>query len=575
MTSRLHRGRLRPIDRPWGCVVRTAIAAVVLGLGCTGRTGGSAASPAAAAGPGQAPALDELRLLGLLGALADDALGGRYTLHEDIDRAAEAIITRYRQAGVAPAGDAGYRREFEIVVGVDPGPGTAVTLGDGPSTIALRPTALLPLPEGTAGDVEGPLVFVGYGIGESSVGAPFDELAGVPVDGVVAVVLAGAPRRPADATTGARGFGRRDRSLGRKLQRLAEAKAAAVIVVDDPAALEAGSGRAAPDLPVSTEDRPMRRRVAIPVLQLHATEAQARLRAGERTLGALQHEIDREGQPRSGPLGQRARVVVDAEPRVARAPNVLAMVPGTDLADEIVLVGAHYDHIGTDAPGHGRCRQSRGTDDAICNGADDNASGSAIVAELAQVMTAGPAPRRTVVFVHFSGEEMGLLGSRDLAARLDTVPPFAGRRVVAMLNIDMVGRLRERLTVSGVGSSAGWMDLLDEIGSRGMRVLYDRALTERSDHAPFYERGIPSLFFFTELHADYHAPGDELEGIVPEGVMQVAGLVAEVTWRVADGAVLPFQLPEDPAEGLVPALPGEDPGTIVKVVGPDGQVESG
>ncbi|MEM9462046.1 MAG: M28 family peptidase [Myxococcota bacterium] len=554
-----------------------AIAAVVLGLGCSGRRGDSTASPAAVVGQDRAPALDERRLLGLLGALADDALGGRYTLHEDIDRAAEAIITRYRQAGVVPAGEQGYRREFEIVVGVDPGPGTAVTLGGGRTAIDLQPKALLPLPEGAAGDVEGPLVFVGYGIARTSAdaGAPFDELAGVPLDGAVAVILAGAPRRPANATTGARGFGRRDRSLGRKLERLAEAKVAAVIVVDDPAALEAGSGRAAPDLPASADDRPMRRRVAIPVLQLHATEAQAGLRAGGRTLGALQFEIDRAGQPRSRSLGRRARVVVDAEPRVARAPNILAMVPGTDLADEIVLVGAHYDHIGTDAPGHGHCRQLRGTDDAICNGADDNASGSAIVAELAQVMTAGPAPRRTVVFVHFSGEEMGLLGSRDLAARLDTVPPFAGRRVVAMLNIDMVGRLRERLTISGVGSSAAWMGLLDEIGPRGMRVLYDRALTERSDHAPFYERGIPSLFFFTELHADYHAPGDELGGIVSEGLMQVAGLVAEVTWRVADGAALPFQVPEDPAQGLVRALPGEDPGTIVKVVGPDGQVEGG
>lgn len=554
-----------------------ALGAVMLTLGCSGRVSSATDSPPASAGQtqGEGP-LDPLRLLDLLDELASDALGGRYTLHEDIHRAAAAIITRYRQAGVISAVGDDYQLDFEIVVGVDPGPGTAVRVRDGARSITVDPEALVPRPEGTAGDVEGPLVFVGYGIvHEPGAAFAFDELAGVDLTGAVAVVLEGAPQRPDSATTPPRAFERRDRSLDRKLERLAEANAAAVIVVDDPAALEASSERAAPELPAFTEDRPVRRRVAVPVVQLHASEAQARLRAPGLRLGALQARIDRQGRPRSGPLGDlRARVIVDAEPRVARAPNILAMVPGTDRADEIVLVGAHYDHIGTDAPGHGHCRRREPADaDAICNGADDNASGSAIVAELAQVMSAGPAPRRTVVFVHFSGEEMGLLGSRALAARLDAVPPFAGRRVVAMLNIDMVGRLRERLTVSGVGSSEGWMGLLDEIGPRGMRVLYDRSLTQRSDHAPFYERGIPSLFFFTELHADYHAPGDEMAGILPEGLLQVAGLVYEITRRVADGYPLPFAAPQTPAEGLVPALPGQDPATVVKIVGPDGPDE--
>lgn len=556
-----------------------AAGVLMLGLGCSGRASRSADAPAAIVGTAiSGGVLDELRLLGLLDELASDALGGRYTLHEDIHRAAEVITTRYREAGVVSASGDDYRLEFEIVVGIDPGPGTAVILADGPSSITVDPEAIVPRPEGTAGEAEGPLVFVGYGIVHEPEGAaPFDELASVDLRGSVAVVLEGAPPpRSASATTPPRAFGRRDRELGLKLGRLAEAGAVAVIVVDDPAALEPGSERSAPRLPSLTEDRPLRQRpVAIPVLQLHASEAQARLRPSGRTLGALQVSIDREGRPHSGPVGgTRARVVVDAEPRVVRAPNILAMVPGTDLADEIVLVGAHYDHIGTDEPGHGHCRrQERDEVDTICNGADDNASGSAIVAELAQVMSAGPAPRRTVVFAHFSGEEMGLLGSRDLAARLDTVPPFAGRRVVAMLNIDMVGRLRERLTVSGVGSSEGWMGLLDEVGPRGMRVLYDRSLTRRSDHAPFYERRIPSLFFFTELHADYHAPGDEVVGILPEGLLRVARLVYEVTWRVADGHPLPFAEPRTPAEGLVVGLPGQDPATILKIVGPDGRVE--
>ncbi len=514
-----------------------------------------------------------MRLLGVLGELADDALGGRYTLHPDIRRAAEAITSHYRDAGVAPATDDGYLVDFDIVVGVDPGPKTTLTLGT--TSIAFDPLLMAPRPEGSPGRAEGPLVFAGYGIvHEPTAAAPFDELSGTSLVGAVAVVLEGAPRRPPDANSPPRAFGRRDRDLGHKLQRLAEAGAAAVIVVNDAAALEPGTTGPAPALPSLDTDRPMRRRVDIPVVQLHASLAQVELGRDGQTLGSLQAQIDRDGTPMSGPLSAgTASVVVDATPRVIRAPNILAMVPGTDLADEIVLVGAHYDHIGTDEPGHGHCRaRTEGTEgptDSICNGADDNASGSAIVAELAQVMTAGPAPRRTVVFVHFSGEEMGLLGSRALAARLDELPPFAGRRVVAMLNIDMVGRLRERLTVSGVGSSERWMELLDAVGPHGMRVLYDRSLTQRSDHAPFYERDIPSLFFFTELHADYHAPGDEMVGILPDGLLQVAEMIAEITWRVADGYALPFAAPRSPAEGLVRALPGEDPSTIEKIVEPE------
>jgi len=556
-------------------------------LGCTPRGSGSTVpepSPTKASGAG-GPALvegaagslaeriDAMRLLGLLDELASDALGGRYTLHPDIDRAAEAILARYREAGVAPGSPAGYRVDYEIVVGIDPGPGTALSLGA--AAPLVDPAKLQPRPEGAAGEAEGPLVFVGYGIdGAPGISrTPFDELAGLPLEGAVAVVLEGAPRAPA-GTSHRHFFGRPARDMGRKLVRLAEAGAVAVIVVDDAAALEPGGSGTAPPLPTERADAPMRSRVDIPVVQLHARVARARLRRGSHSLGWLQARIDRDGQPRSGALRpDRARVVVDARPRVVRAPNLVAMVPGTDLADEIVLVGAHFDHIGTAAPGHGRCH-ARADDqaDAICNGADDNASGSALVAELAVATAAGPAPRRTVVFTHFSGEELGLLGSRALAERLDDVPPFAGRRVVAMLNIDMVGRLRERLTVSGVGSSAGWMPLLDEVGPHGMRVLYDRSLTQRSDHAPFYERGIPALFFFTGLHADYHAPGDEMVGIRPEGLLKVTGLVAALTERLAAGEAMPFTPARAEGDGLVRALPGEDEATIVKIVEPDGTV---
>ncbi|MCA9706012.1 MAG: hypothetical protein KDK70_09215, partial [Myxococcales bacterium] len=135
-----------------------------LGLACHARSPGASApaEPAPLVAIEHDASLDELRLLGLLDALASDELGGRYTLHDDIRRAAEAITTHYREAGVAAASPEGYLLDFEIMVGIDPGPRTALVL-DATESLAFDPEVLVPRPEGAAGEVEGPLVFVGYG----------------------------------------------------------------------------------------------------------------------------------------------------------------------------------------------------------------------------------------------------------------------------------------------------------------------------------------------------------------------------------------------------------------------------
>ena len=498
--------------------------------------------------------LDGERMLDLLEELASDDLGGRYTLHDDIRRAAEAITRRYREFGVQPASGDDYVVDYELRVGVQPGPELSLAIQKKRKSLPFAADAFVPRPEGAPGKVEGPLVFVGYAIAQKGTeGTVLDELSGVDLKGAIAVVHAGNPP-PSPDSPEAR-FGRDDRRMGKKLQRVEAAGAAGVIVINpDPAA----------KLPDISQDKPVRSHVSIPVMQVSAKEAYAQIPK----LNWLRKGVDETKTSRSRQLrGLRATLNNDVTVRTTKAPNILAMVPGTELPDEIVLLGAHFDHIGVDEPGHGHCRKRDG--DTICNGADDNGSGTAIVAELAMHMSDPEhRPRRTVVFALFSGEELGLLGSRALAAQVDELEPFAGRKIVAMLNIDMVGRLRERLTVSGVGSSDGWMPLLDEIGTMGMRIMYDRALTTRSDHAPFYERQVPALFFFTELHGDYHAPGDGMDGILREGLVSVAGLVGEIAERLANGPGISFSPPTKPGDGLVSALPGDNPSTIVKEVGP-------
>ncbi|MCH9682545.1 MAG: hypothetical protein K0V04_14000, partial [Deltaproteobacteria bacterium] len=349
--------RPRPFALP--SLVAAGLAALVLACNPS-----ETKSTTPGAAPISAPSFDGNRLLGILDALASDALGGRYTLHDDIREAAAVITSRYETAGVVPGTEDGFLLEYDLVVGIDPEPGTTLTLGDD----QVPATALIPRPEGAVGDAAGPLVFVGYGI--TRVG--FDELAEVYIDGAVAVMLANAPPSTDEAGTKPR----RPPRLARRLDGLAKAGAVAVVLVDDPLAVRPTTGRELPPLPDTTEDHPLRRRVDIPVVQVDTPTADALIGAkGVPALSDLQAKLDEVQQPQSRAItGVRARVTTQFTPRTVQAPNILAIVPGTDLADEIVLLGAHYDHIGTDAPGHGHCEATpsiEGSPDAICNGADD------------------------------------------------------------------------------------------------------------------------------------------------------------------------------------------------------------
>lgn len=369
------------------------------------------------------------------------------------------------------------------------------------------------------------------------------------------------------------GFGR----TSDKIDALAKAGAAAVIVVEGPRSFVDPEARSASELPKLEGDRPLRRTHPVPVVHMKWQEADKRFTVKGKRISALQTKIDTKLKPASAPTGKTAHLKVKLEHVQAKAPNVLATIPGGDLAHEIVLFGAHYDHVGRDAEGQGDCHgtdRKDGTRDTICNGADDNASGTAVVVEIARALAdAGVKPRRTLVFALFSGEELGLLGSNAMAESLPEAAPFDKGKIVAMVNIDMVGRLRPEggLAIGGVGSSPGWMEILDSVGNHGMPILYDRAITTRSDHAAFYEQKIPVLFFFTHTHADYHGPGDEAALINKEGMADIAALVQDIALSLAGGHAIAYAPPATPDEGLSRGLPGDNPKTIVKRVGADGR----
>ncbi|HFE46770.1 MAG TPA: M28 family peptidase, partial [Nannocystis exedens] len=360
-------------------------------------------------------------------------------------------------------------------------------------------------------------------------------------------------------------FDMRASRLRSKLERVIEAGAVGAIVVRGPRSFIDRDARSADVFQDLSKSRISGDPLPIPVIQMKWREADRYLRIGSQKLSGAQASIDRDLEPKSRAIRTTLELKTDLETITTAIPNVLAKIPGSDLADELVIFGAHYDHIGAD-DGVGDCTAQAGADgvrDTICNGADDNASGTAMIMEIARAFVErGERPRRTLIFAHFAGEELGLLGSEGLAKD----PPFDMTQVKAMINLDMVGRLGPRgLAIGGIGSSDAWMPLLDAVGTKDMSVLYEASVATRSDHASFYRKSIPVLFFFTGTHSDYHRPGDHTEKINIDGMQSIGDMVADVSLALADGLKIAYAKPSQ-GDGFSGGLPGSNPETVIKRV---------
>lgn len=272
-------------------------------------------------------------------------------------------------------------------------------------------------------------------------------------------------------------------------------------------------------------------RPAIPVLSISRGLANRLL---SNRLPEIEAEIDADWKPRSLELpGTQVRLGVELTPSTVRSPNVIGVLPGHGaLADETIVIGAHYDHVGMGEFGS----LAPGTV-AVHNGADDNASGTATMLRVAGNLVrrlAGenqPTSHRRIVFIAFTGEERGLLGSKHYVEQ----PRFPISSTVAMINMDMVGRLNDNeLTIYGTGTADGFEDLIAEINdSAKFRIIQVKSGYGPSDHASFYEAGIPVLFFFTGLHSDYHRPSDDFNKLNLTGMDRITDTISQAAERLA------------------------------------------
>jgi hypothetical protein len=215
--------------------------------------------------------------------------------------------------------------------------------------------------------------------------------------------------------------------------------------------------------------------------------------------------------------------------------NVLGLLPGGDpaLEREVVVLGAHYDHVG-----YGNSQNSYGPLGRIHNGADDNASGTSALLEVIEAFHALSAPpRRSVLFAFWDGEEQGLWGSQHWVDN----PTLPLDRVRLAINADMVGRLRnERLEVYGTRTAPGLRELLARANAlESLRLDCTWEMKENSDHWSFYARSVPTVMLHTGLHEDYHRPSDDADKVNVEGMQRVARMMFELTRQAADADTLP------------------------------------
>jgi hypothetical protein len=438
--------------------------------------------------------------------LASDELEGRGSGTEGNRKAAEYLVQQFKSYGLMPAGtDGGYVQEFEFVSAIKLGKKNSLTLhtADGKDRALAVNTDFRPLGFSANANVAGPVVFAGYGIAAPE--KNYDDYAGLDVQGKIVIALRYGP----DGNDMHSEF-YRFTSLRNKARYAREKGAAALVIVD----------ATTDELAKLTYDQSFASS-GIPCASLKQSFLDQLLSSRKRSVKEIVDSIKASRRPVTLSLPDVSiSLETDVEKVMAKTSNVLGYLKGTDprLSSEVIVIGAHFDHLGYGGEGSGSLVPDV---HEIHNGADDNASGTAALLELAQKFASNKTSvARTLLFIGFSGEELGTLGSEYYVNH----PFFPLDKTIAMINMDEVGRLKDNvLTVYGTGTSPEWNTLLKKYNTGSSSVSDTFALKlvtdgyGPSDHAQFYGKDIPVLFFFTGTHSDYHRPSDDWDKINYDG----------------------------------------------------------
>lgn len=437
-----------------------------------------------------------------IGYLASDSLKGRKSGEQGDLLAAQYIREKFVNAGLQLLYADGFQ-DFSLVTSAEIGDGNTLKVNDNSFEVKqdFQPLAFSANTNASAG-----VVFAGYGLEVNLDTLKWDDYDGVDVAGKWVLALQGDPDLENAQSPFVEFSSERAKALN-----ASDNHAAGLILV-------AGTKFSANDELESMIFDKNSSVYSIPIIQVTRNVANQILEGLGYTVEKLESKMDTDKKPFHIAATTNVSANVNVIQSETESRNIVAMLPGTDpsLKDQYVVVGAHFDHLGMGGPGSG----SRAVDTiAVHNGADDNASGVAMIIELAEKVASEKNNRRSLIFASFGAEEMGLIGSNAFTAD----PPIEIGKIVAMFNFDMVGRLdtaTNGLQIGGTQTAKELEDILKE-NNTGFELGLSPEGVGPSDHASFYLQNIPVLFISTGAHPDYHTPLDDADRINYEGEKKV------------------------------------------------------
>lgn len=447
--------------------------------------------------------------------LSSDSLKGRLTGSSGDSLAAEYIRKDLLSDGLVPLAGDGLQR-YEVTKRIIAGKNNEIIING----ISYTPDKdFIPLSFSSNGEAESEVIFAGYGLNINGDSLKWNDYNGVDTKGKWVMILRGDPDPENSKSPFIPFSGDRDKALLAK-----DMGAAGVLLVCGPLTDQQDTFES-----LSTEGFS----VGIPVLRIKREIADIILSKSKTNTESQEKNINKSRKPG----GFSTKIIINAKAELIRenavTRNVEMLLPGEDekLKNEYIIIGAHFDHLGMGGPGS----SSRAPDTVgVHHGADDNASGVAMMMELAEKfsMTKG-SHKRSIIVVAFSGEEEGLLGSKHYADE----PGVDLSKVNVMINLDMVGRFNDTsmLQVSGVGTATGLKDLVSaKSDSSVVKLKLSDEGYGPSDHSSFYFKNIPVLFYFTGAHLDYHTPADTWDKINYKGMTEISGLIFDVAEELAN-----------------------------------------
>jgi aminopeptidase YwaD len=469
--------------------------------------------------------------------LASDSLKGRLTGSPGDSMAAEYIRADLKRSGYIPLSGDGMQR-FPVVKKISEGKNNQLVTGN---LRFVTGSDFIPLPFSSNDSLEAEVIFAGYGFNINTDTLKWNDYLNTDIKGKWVLLLRSNPEPDNSNNPLAAYSDDRDKAM------IAKDLGASGILLVSGNSFDPEDKIGLPDSQGFS--------LGIPAFRIKRELANIILAHSGNNIDSLEKRLIRNRKPVT--FNTRAIVSGNAEliRETAGTRNVVMFREGSDpeLRNEYIIMGAHFDHLGMGGKGS----SSRAVDTVgIHYGADDNASGVAMMLELAEKFSLGNSHKRSIVCIAFSGEEMGLLGSKQYVNE----PGIDLSKVNAMINLDMVGRLNEdkTLQLSGVGTAEGLLNLvLSESDTSIIRLVTSEEGYGPSDHSSFYGKDIPVLFYFTGAHPDYHTPNDTYDLINYDGMVKISDLIYSVAHVLANAdSTLSFREagPKRPAAGRMKGI---------------------